>query len=273
MDYRKRKVFVGLILVVVSLAITIYAKTSVILANTEKSSSIINLMSTSEPDGVPLNGVFKIPQKSNSSVEEKEVAVTNKAKNQIGAIFSTTNNKLDLTQPFSSVMYLKLDGEAEGMTFILHNDNEQAIASKGIAGGGLGAYGSMTRTVMNSYTLVNRIKESFAVEFDLAINSGYDYGVSTSVEHIATSFPGYYAYGEDSFLFGTYRTQLSSGKELYYQLHQNLQYPKDYGISLGDNQWRKFAVSWVPFKWIFCGIKIIKNGEENEEFKKILVQS
>lgn len=73
--------------------------------------------------GVPVSGVFSVPSGSNSFVspDGKMVTITKAQQTQVGSIFSTPNNLLDLNDDFSTSMYIYLGDSrsfaGDGMTF------------------------------------------------------------------------------------------------------------------------------------------------------------
>ena len=187
---------------------------------------------SNDPKVVPLENIFSIPSGADSSVEGNYVFITKRYRGQIGSIFSTENNKINLSQDFVSEMFIKIDGVADGVTFVMHNDYERIKKYTGMGGEGLGVYAGST----NNGSLVGQIKNSFVVEFDTYHNgdsndSGLDLNYFRG--HIAHSFP------DDK---NTYEFN-SSGKVIA-QKHFEIKYPS---FGLGDNQWRKFRISWKAF--------------------------
>ncbi|WP_207696220.1 hypothetical protein DOK67_0002048 [Enterococcus sp. DIV0212c] len=199
--------------------------------NLEASAEIPN------PDfSVPLNNIFKVPISSNSYIDGNKVMITQNKLNQRGSIFSTENNKVNLSENFEAEMYIYLDGgtsAADGITFVMHNDVQRAGNDTGNVGSSLGVYG-IFGLFINDFSRMGQLKNSFALEFDTYYNGdsadanltyNQDYG------HIATAFPD----------------QLSS----YYNAlplkalkHDNLFYPQ---AALADGKWHLLKINWE--KW------------------------
>ncbi|ALS36453.1 hypothetical protein ABID30_002412 [Enterococcus rotai] len=239
----KKLLFNCLVLLGLASIIAVHKAALPIKAHTENLLQISKLANNLEPQGVPLDGIFQITKGSNSNIEGNTVVITKKRASQKGSIYSTEKNKLDLTKDFKSVMYLKIDGTADGIAFALHNEVGKTTSYLGEQGGGLGVYSGKFLRNSNGYYMNNPLKNSFVIEFDTYKNGdGYDSKVSASKDgdkgHVAYSFPGQ----QGNYIISTYY-----GGTITEQKHYGLQYPKDYGFSLGDNQWRRFTVDWKAF--------------------------
>ncbi|WP_157456092.1 lectin-like domain-containing protein [Carnobacterium maltaromaticum] len=183
--------------------------------------------------GVPLSGVFQVPSGSNSFVDPtgKIVTITKAEQSQVGSIFSTPNNLIDLNYDFSASMYIYLGDRnayaGDGMTFVLHNDIESTKKfSKGV-GEQLGVY---AKPNSGSYVMTQQLKKSFAVEFDTYYNNDMDGKVTSNNArgHVAYAYPDYQGY----YYFDP------NLKNLY---HGAVYYPKDY---LSNGKWKPFEVKW-----------------------------
>lgn len=190
---------------------------------------------TFEPEGVPVEGVFSIPSGADSKVmSEDTILITDSKKYQIGSIFSTSDNKFNLYKDLHSEMYIKINGKADGITFIMHDDTKRANKYSGAIGQSLGAY---AETASKSIGMRKQVERSFVVEFDTYFNNDSNHPFDTKLSrnenrgHVAWAFPekwSAYDFNNDGKI-----TALN---------HNNVQYPKTF--SLGDNQWRLFTVDW-----------------------------
>ncbi|WP_430603006.1 hypothetical protein IGJ02_000342 [Enterococcus sp. DIV0724b] len=201
-------------------------KTSLLRANT----GIDN-----PPEHVFLDGIFQLPAISDSTLIGNVVQVTDNKINQEGAIWSTSNNLLDLTKDFELEAYLyfgnKKKDNGDGMTFAMHNDPERLTTKRGIMGEHLGVYGKYDPKTKKH--AVGALENSFAVEFDTYYNEkGMDAYLSYfsyfDRAHIAYAFPG----REDSY-----------GERYTWQSSLNHQSTQVYN-SLANDQWNKFTVFW-----------------------------
>lgn len=186
------------------------------------------------PESIPIDQIFITPPGSNSYVVGNNVVVTDKKTSQIGSIFSSEQNKIDLTKDFYSEMYINIDGDADGICFVMHNDPNKLSEFSGVLGGGLGVYGD--KVYMGAPAKVGdlQIKNSFSVEFDTYNNSDlYDSGIdgNNGYGHIAYSFPDI----PDSYSFN-WTTRKITGVQ-----HRGIQYPN---FKLGDGKWRLFKIKW-----------------------------
>lgn len=186
------------------------------------------------PESLPIDNVFAVPKGANSFVEGNITTVTSNRVNQIGSIFSTESNKLDLDKSFHAEMYVYLgdrwSGAADGMTFVMHNDQERTLNFTGGTGMQLGAY--LGKNDLYSPT-GKQIKNSFAIEFDTYHNGdGLDKGLPANSDrgHVAYSFPD----KESSYTFSEAARVVSLN-------HQGIYYPNHY---LSNNKWHLFVVDW-----------------------------
>ncbi|OJG91513.1 hypothetical protein RV15_GL000599 [Enterococcus silesiacus] len=188
------------------------------------------------PEHVTLEGIFQLPAISDSTLIGDVVQVTDNVGGQEGAIWSTPNNLLDLTQDFELEAYLyfgnKKTNNGDGMTFAIHNDPERLTSKRGIIGEQLGVYGKHDpKTKSNT---VGALENSFVVEFDTYYNDkGMDgflsYWTYFNKAHVAYAFPS----REDSY-GNAYANMLPTLN------HQSTQVY----TSLANDQWNKFTVFW-----------------------------
>lgn len=196
--------------------------------------NIVEAAPASPVKGVPVSGVFSVPAGSNSFVDPggKMVTITKAQQSQVGSIFSTPNNLLDLNYDFSASMFIYLGdtrySAGDGMTFVMHNDIESTKKFSAGVGEQLGVY---AKRRSGSYIMTQQIKNSFAIEFDTYFNAG---GMDTTLwprnneGHVAYSFPNRQNY-------------YSFGPELNYLHHIAVYYPNDY---LANGKWKPFEVKW-----------------------------
>ncbi|ALS37512.1 hypothetical protein ABID30_001484 [Enterococcus rotai] len=191
---------------------------------------------TEEIDSVPIDTIFKVPQGANSYVDGNEIVITDNTSNQIGSIYSTEENKIDLSKDFYAEMYVKIDGSGDGMTFVMHNDQPKTQNFSGLTGQGLAVYGSYWY-LQGVYMLIgpSQLKKSLAIEFDTYYNFGYDRLLNTNLGngHIAYTTPDSY----DGYGFYADRT-VASVK------HNGVQYPS---FKLGDGKWRLLTLKWTAW--------------------------
>lgn len=131
------------------------------------------------PRGIALDDIFAVEDRQGDTYIEKVedtdtdiVFITDKEKNngkdQVGAIWSTDNMKIDLENDFEAEMSLYLGGNGadagDGMAFVLQNDEVQGTKAIGHGGAGLGVYGNPNATFEEFKK--GSIQNSFVVEFD-----------------------------------------------------------------------------------------------------------
>ena len=186
------------------------------------------------PVSLPLDNVFAVPAGAHSFIEGNTVVITKDIKSQVGSIFSTEANKIDLTKPFQAEMYVylgnKRDAAADGMTFVMHADKNRTVNFNGGTGDQLGVYAKV-----GSYAshLMEQISRSFVVEFDTYNNGdSMDRKVDRNGDkgHIAYAFPELIS----SYNLGGSGTVLSLN-------HSGLYYPTDY---LSNGEWHLFSINW-----------------------------
>ncbi|WP_010052199.1 L-type lectin-domain containing protein [Carnobacterium maltaromaticum] len=200
---------------------------------------IVSLTSTVKasplpPSSLPIENVFSIPVGANSYVDGNVAVITKDIKTQVGSIFSTEANKMDLTESFHAEMYVYLGDKrhkaADGMTFIMHTDKKRTEKFTGGLGSQLGAY---ARVGSGKPGLQEQIERSFAVEFDTYHNrTDMDVNISYNGNkgHIAYSFPE---------LRSSY--YLNNSGNVIGLIHQGLYYPSD---NLSNGKWHLFSVDW-----------------------------
>lgn len=183
------------------------------------------------PRSIPLDNIFKIPNGAHSYVDKDLVIITENTKHRIGSIFSTEVNKMDLTKDFESEMYVYMKGDADGVTFAMHNDYDRTMSGGGYSGEGLGVYATLNSNIVERN---KALRSSFIVEFDTYFNGGtFDKGlINTPRGHVAWSFPD---------KFSSYTQSVGQIKTVN---HYDVQYPK---IKLGDGTWQKFNIKWETY--------------------------
>ncbi|WP_317912680.1 lectin-like domain-containing protein [Carnobacterium maltaromaticum] len=195
----------------------------------------VKAVSSPPPFSLPIENVFFVPSGSNSYVDGNITIITKDIKSQVGSIFSTERNKLDLTQSFHAEMYVylgdKRNSAADGMTFVMHSDTNRANKFTGGTGDQLGVYAKVGSGGYNG--LKEQIERSFAIEFDTYYNgNSMDKNVDKDAVkgHIAYSFPE---------LTSSYK--LDSGGKVESLIHKGLYYPTDY---LSNGKWHLLIVNW-----------------------------
>ncbi|WP_088013284.1 L-type lectin-domain containing protein [Gottfriedia acidiceleris] len=195
------------------------------------------------PSKINLNSIFTTPSGSNSSViGENIVQITPNTTYQRGGIWSTVNNKMDLTKNFSSTMYMYFGNQGsnagDGMAFVMHNDPNGTNALSPNTGSGLGVYAGQT----NGASKTNGIQKSFAIEFDTFVNNssadGYFDTNVTAGNHVAWSYPG------KSETYIDYNILLDFRRTMK---HNNVD--GNVGVQfvpggLSNDKWRKFTINW-----------------------------
>ena len=195
--------------------------------------NILEAAPTPPVKGVPVSGVFSVPSGSNSFVDSggKMVTITKAQQTQVGSIFSTPNNLLDLNNDFSASMFIYLGDSysfaGDGMTFVMHNDIESTKKFSAGVGEQLGVY---PKPNSGYYVMTQQLKKSFAVEFDTYYNNGMDARMNSnnSKGHVAYAFPD---------KVGSYYFD----PNLKYLYHCEAYYPSDY---LSNGKWKPFEMKW-----------------------------
>lgn len=192
---------------------------------------------TDAPQSIPVDQIFVTPSGANSYVEGNNVVITDKKESQIGSIFSTEQNKMDLSKDFYSEMYMYLDGEADGIAFVMHNDPDKVANFSGLPGARLSIYGEKVISGFPNKVGERQLKRSFAIEFDTYYNGdNFDSSVDRNSDkgHIAYAFPD---------KLSSYQYN-SSNLAITGNIHSGLQYPT---FKLGDGQWRLLKIKWTAW--------------------------
>ncbi|MGX7243860.1 L-type lectin-domain containing protein [Enterococcus quebecensis] len=206
------------------------------------------------PQSVPLDNIFTVPEGAHSTVRGNTVIITDAETNRVGSIFSTEANKVDLSKDFDAEMYINLEGEADGVAFVFHNDPDRVSYFTGAVGNAIGAYANAKQSYIETAwsgkkTLVEQLKNSFAIEFDTYYNGdSYDYDILRNLDgygrekgHVAYAFPD----NVDSYLFK------STPYNEFILDHAGLQYPD---FSLGDGKWRLLKIHWTTWDRLGNGV-------------------
>ncbi|MDZ5759996.1 cell surface protein [Carnobacterium maltaromaticum] len=190
------------------------------------------------PQSLPIDNVFFVPQGANSFVEGNTVIITKDQRSQVGSIFSSETNKINLNQSFHAEMYVYLGDKnalaADGMAFVMHADENRTKVFTGGTGAQLGVLAKLD----SGPGLLEQIERSFAVEFDTYLNTD---GMDTNLDkngnrgHVAYTFPE---------LLSSYN--LKNNKPVSLK-HQGLYYPIDY---LSNGKWHLFSVDWDAIKQV-----------------------
>lgn len=188
--------------------------------------------SNSPPSGIEIDNVFQTPVGANSLVINTSlgdiVEITANQKKQVGAIWNTNNNMMDLTKDFKASMYMyfgdKGKDAADGMAFVMQADSNGNNAFRTGDGARLGVWDS---TKGKEFGLA--INHSLAIEFDTYYNGIFDADSANRSNHIAWNYPG-----EKS----TY-TDTGISRRMN---HKDIQYPINNVFS--DDKWHKFDVNW-----------------------------
>ncbi|WP_317946426.1 lectin-like domain-containing protein [Carnobacterium maltaromaticum] len=202
-------------------------------------SPTVKAVSPPPPFSLPIENVFSVPSGADSYVDGNVTIITKDTKSQIGSIFSTENNKLDLTKSFHAEMYVylgdKRDSAADGMVFVMHSDTKRIKAFTGGTGAQLGVYAKVGSG--GAIGLREQLEKSFSIEFDTYFNGdNLDRNVNRNANkgHIAYSFPE---------LISSYG--LNPKKEVFSLNHKGLYYPSDY---LSNGKWHLLSLDWDATK-------------------------
>jgi hypothetical protein len=188
------------------------------------------------PAKINLDNIFTTPAGSDSSIIDGSIVqITPAVTWKKGGIWSTSNNLMDLTQDFSSSMYIYFGNRgkdaADGIAFVMHNDSRGSNALSPNNGASLGVWASQSHN--GPY---DGIQNSIAVEFDTHINNGgigdgrFDVD-SSAGDHIAWNYPGKSSIYTDYYHFPDFTRKMA---------HNSLEYT---GI-LSNDTWRRFEVEW-----------------------------
>lgn len=187
--------------------------------NTELTQDLTAALKTA-PAGLPLDGAFTpgttpenqatIIQSKNPSSPETQVMAVTRQNHQVGMMWSTDQNAIDLRHDAELSMWLYLGKNTEklragdGMALVLQNDRRGLRAtprsSQNPPGETLGVWGvDDDRRQANSAAIASRaILYSWALEFDTFMNTkladwgqaaAFDAGISDHA-HIAANYPG-----------------------------------------------------------------------------------
>ncbi|EGO6561348.1 hypothetical protein GZ789_001496 [Enterococcus faecalis] len=187
------------------------------------------------PSHIELDQIFQTPVGSVSqvipTVDGDIVQLTDAIKNQNGAIWSTDNNRMDLSADFEASMYIYFGNQgttaADGMAFVMQNDARRSNTIISGEGAQLGVWDSA------SYGKWGQgIQNSFAVEFDTYNNGDGEFdGNVKGDDHIAWNYPSLKSSYED------YVDWLKPKRKL---AHNDVQYPGE----LSTDQWIPFTIKW-----------------------------
>ena len=235
--------FLGLNITVIASAASTYDKQS-------------GLLSPSNiPQGITLDGVFdeKNSIKNNSAKVEKypekntdAVRITN-GPNQLGAIWSNENYKLDLTKNIKVGMWLNFGNQrqnsGDGMAFVMHNDVRgiNAVSHKGQS---LGVWGYFRgRKATPADYAKNAIQNSWALEFDTYMNRSTNFDPKE----------GFNSYFDSEYKASKYHNHIAAGypdAESTYQarpiihMHHLAAITDSQGLQLANGQWHHLTLDW-----------------------------
>lgn len=216
---------------------------------------------SSMPRGVSLDGVFGIPNLSGLSNSATVVNSANSvssgtqgvqitdAANQVGATWSTDDNKIDLSKNFKASMWMYFGNRGsdagDGMAFVIQNSGASAItsglSSTNSPGQTLGVWGMDNNASADTSTIAGKaIQNSWAVEFDEYLNkdtvgghnSSFDRPSTITGPHLASNYPG----DTRSYV----QHPASSGGSFYYTITHN-------GLiqtALSDGSWHHLTLQW-----------------------------
>ncbi|WP_137626881.1 lectin-like domain-containing protein [Lactiplantibacillus pingfangensis] len=214
------------------------------------------------PKGVSLDGIFGIPSLSGLSNSAQVVNSTNSTSSgtqgvqitdstkQVGATWSTDDNKIDLSKNFKASMWMYFGNRGsnagDGMAFVLQNSGASAITS-GLSsttapGQTLGVWGLDNDASADNSTIAGKaIQNSWAVEFDEYVNANTVGGQNSSFDniklltgpHLASTYPG------DSRSYVQH--QATSNGKYYYTLSHN----GTILTTLSDGGWHHLTLQWT----------------------------
>lgn len=189
------------------------------------------------PGGINLEGVFTTPPNSDSQVYQgtdvrmQYVVISEEKKDQIGAIWSTPTNKMDLAEDFETKMYIYFGNQggkaADGMAFVMHND-PRGVDSLGLKGASIGVWAEGNYGA----PLDGAIQNSFAVEFDPHFNNEFDGDLKRNT-HIAWNYPA----KQSSYKDKKHTWPTANERVL---IHNDVQYPGN----ISNGMWHSFTIKW-----------------------------
>lgn len=216
--------------------------------------SLENIFTMPSLSGKLSNSAKLITSTNSSTTGQPAVQITD-AKNQVGAVWSTAANRLDLSKDETASMWLYFGGTADtpdngtgdGMAFVLQNVGTDAItsglSSKVAPGQTLGVWGIDNDNTVSSNTTIaaKAIQKSWALEFDEYDNgstngndnSGFDGSNGVDGAHIASNYPG------EPSTYERHGTSSSGAKYYYTTKHNGLTASR-----LSDGAWHHLTLSW-----------------------------
>ncbi|GEO69692.1 WxL domain-containing protein [Levilactobacillus acidifarinae] len=216
--------------------------------------SLENIFTMPSLSGKLSNSAKLITSTNSENAGQPAVQITD-AKNQVGAVWSTTDNLLDLSKDETASMWLyfggnadtPLNGTGDGMAFVLQNVGPSAItsgiSSKVSPGQTLGVWGlDNDNTASNATTIAAKaIQKSWALEFDEYDNGsrqgndngGFDGSNGVDGSHIASNYPG------EASSYTRHGTTNNSNKYYYTLNHQGI-----IGAQLSDGAWHHVTLTW-----------------------------
>lgn len=233
------------------LPVTAHATDTAATANMPQGvSSLDNIFTTPTLSGSLSNSAKFIYSTNSSNTGQPAIQITDAAK-QVGAVWSTAANELDLSKNQTASMWLYFgnqgDNAGDGMAFVLQNVGTSAITSgltsKVAPGQTLGVWGLDTDNSISDSTKIaaKAIQDSWALEFDEydngstkgADNGGFDSGNGVDGAHIASNYPG------DAATYVRHGTSSNSSKYYYTMKHQGIQ-----SVTLSDGNWHHMTLNW-----------------------------
>lgn len=231
---------------------------------------------SSMPRGISLENVFEVPPLSSELPNSaRVVSSTNSVSSgtqgvqltddekQVGAMWSTESNKINLSQDFTASMWLYFDNLGEkagdGMAFVLQNSGASAITS-GLSsysppGQTLGVWGMDFDASLGKAAVAEKgLQNSWALEFDEFANtnsegnnnSGFDNLSRITGPHIASSYPGHLGSYVAKNIVGA---NSKDGNHYYTLAHNGL-----INTPLSDGKWHHLTLKWkAPISWAILG--------------------
>jgi len=205
-------------------------------------------------DGV--TNAASIQTVTNPSSPNTEAVQINSAKRQMGGVWSSDDNRIDLNKDTTLSMWLYFGDSkskaGDGLAFVMQNDpNGTAAASsftnQNIIGETMGVWGvddDKSRTD-SAEIAATAIQNSWALEFDTYSNtsssysdagSGSAFDVGIKGQHMATGYPGL----ADTYINKKVTQLLWADRYLFTQAHTN---PVP-SLSLTDATWHHLVLKW-----------------------------